>query len=74
MPQRNMRKLAEKANALFLDSKNKYLSAYAMNIDELCELYRMCSAGKEIEAVSMAFNLGFCLGSRAHDRQRVPAL
>lgn len=74
MPQRNMEKLASKTHNLFLNSKGDYLTCYAMTIDELEKLYLMCLSGKEIEALDMAFYLGFTLGARAHDRQRVPAL
>lgn len=72
MPQRNMKQLAKKTNDLLMT--RKYLPHYAMNIDEICELHQMCIDGKDIEALNLCFALGFALGSRAHDRQRIPAL
>lgn len=74
MGSRNMEKIAEKTNNLFLNTDNKYLTYYEMNIDEMKKLYEMCLDGKPVDAISIAFNLGFALGVRAHDRQRVPVI
>ena len=74
MAYRNMEQITKKINDLLLNTDNKYLTCYSMNIDEMCKLYEMCLDGKQIEAICMAFDYGFALGIRAHDRQRVPVL
>lgn len=71
MAYRNMEQLAKKTQDIMLNTK--HLSPYTLNIDELIKLYKMCQDNKYFEAVSMAFDYGFCCGVRAHDKQRVTA-
>ena len=70
MAYRNMKQTAEQVKELMLTTK--YLQHYALNIDELCELKRMCIDGKSIDAILTAFDYGFMLGARANERKRIP--
>lgn len=70
MAYRNMKETAKQVKELMLTTK--YLQHYALNIDELCELKRMCIDGKSIDAIITAFDYGFMLGARANERKRIP--
>lgn len=72
MGKRNMEKIAEKVSKLMLTTK--YLSAYSMDIDEMCKLHEMCLSDKDIEACSLAFDYGFAMGTRAREKQRTPVI
>ena len=74
MAYRNMEQITERVNDLFLNGKKKYLTCYSMNIDEFTHLYNMCRTGRGVDALIIAFNYGFALGTRARERDRVPVL
>ena len=71
MAKRNMKQTSEKKKGL--DTKYKYLSAYDLSFDEVCELLGICSENC-FKAVTMAFDYGFVLGTRAREKKRVPVL
>lgn len=72
MAKRDMEQTADKMRGVFL--KNKYMSHYSMNIDELAKLLKMCYEGQYLKAIDTAFYYGFVLGTRAHNKKHVSAL
>ena len=71
MAKRNMIKTAKLIEEEY--TKNKYLSAYDLDIDEICELIKICKED-QFNAIRTAFNYGFVLGGRAVNNKRVPIL
>jgi hypothetical protein len=69
---RNMKQIGEKTQEAFRNTK--YLQHYALNIDEMCELYQMCNDGNSFESIALAFHYGFALGTRANSRKRIQPL
>lgn len=71
MPKRNMIETAKRIEGEY--TKNRYLSAYDMDIDEICELMKICK-DDQFKAIRTAFNYGFILGGRAVKKNRFSAL
>ena len=71
MGKRNLVKLAEKIKEQHM--KNKYLSCYDLNLDELCELTKLAREDPS-KAVIVAFDAGMVIGSRAREKNRIPVL
>ncbi len=71
MAKRNMIETAKRIEKEY--TKNKYLSAYDMDIDEICELMKMCKED-QYKAICTAFNYGLVLGVRAVNKKRIGCL
>ena len=71
MAYRNMIETAQRIKGLW--SQYKYLSCYDLSLDEAIELYDI-SKTDAVKAISIAFNYGFVLGTRANAKGRVSVL
>lgn len=61
MASRNMEKLTESA---------KIPDRYGMTVKEVSRIYDMITEGKIYDAITMAFEFGFVMGSRAERKKR----